>query len=84
MEQFVGYAIAVFQFWDETGKIQRLVGFAEDITERKQVDEALSTSKERFRTAVETMLDCFGIYTSIRDESGQIQISSRISQSRCL
>jgi PAS domain S-box-containing protein len=62
-----------FPVWDETGKIQRLVGFAEDITERKQVDEALSISEERFRTAVETMLDCFGIYTSIRDESGQIQ-----------
>ncbi len=62
-----------FPIVDETGKIQRLIGFAEDITERKQVDEALAASEERFRTAVETMLDCFGIYTSIRDESGQIQ-----------
>ncbi|MEE9167897.1 MAG: PAS domain S-box protein [Candidatus Neomarinimicrobiota bacterium] len=29
-------------------------------------------SEERFRTSVENMLDCFGIYTAIRDESGVI------------
>jgi len=29
-------------------------------------------SEERFRTSVENMLDCFGIYSAIRDQIGQI------------
>ncbi|MCH8011556.1 MAG: PAS domain S-box protein [Candidatus Marinimicrobia bacterium] len=29
-------------------------------------------SENRFRTSVENMLDCFGIYSAIRDESGRI------------
>ncbi|MEB3356795.1 MAG: PAS domain-containing protein, partial [Synechococcales bacterium] len=33
---------------------------------------ALRASEALFRTSIETMLDCYGIYTSIRDETGQI------------
>ncbi|MEM6500785.1 MAG: ATP-binding protein [Cyanobacteria bacterium P01_C01_bin.89] len=33
---------------------------------------SLQSSEERFRAAVETMLDCFGIYTAVRDEEGKI------------
>ncbi|MGF1495358.1 MAG: ATP-binding protein [Elainellaceae cyanobacterium] len=33
---------------------------------------ALKTSEARFRTSIETMLDCYGIYTSVRDDRGQI------------
>jgi PAS domain S-box-containing protein len=32
----------------------------------------LQQSEDRFRISVENMLDCFGIYSAIRDESGQI------------
>ncbi|HEY9641904.1 MAG TPA: PAS domain S-box protein, partial [Coleofasciculaceae cyanobacterium] len=34
--------------------------------------QQLYDSEERFRTSIETMLDCFGIYTAIRDQQGQI------------
>ncbi|MGE5656973.1 MAG: PAS domain-containing protein [Actinomycetota bacterium] len=34
--------------------------------------QQLQDSEERFRTSIETMLDCFGIYTAIRDQQGQI------------
>jgi PAS domain S-box-containing protein len=43
-----------------------------EIAERRQVEAALEQSKERFRTSIETMLDCFGIYSAIRDEHGHI------------
>ena len=39
---------------------------------RKLTEEALRESQEQFRTSVENMLDCFGIYSTIRDESGRI------------
>lgn len=34
--------------------------------------QQLQDSEERFRTSIETMLDCFGICAAIRDEQGQI------------
>ncbi len=40
--------------------------------ERDKLQRQLEASEERFRTSVENMLDCFGIYKSLRDESGKI------------
>jgi PAS domain S-box-containing protein len=40
--------------------------------ENAQLHQQLQTSEEMFRISVENMLDCFGIYSAIRDESGQI------------
>ncbi|RUR72367.1 hypothetical protein PCC6912_63450 [Chlorogloeopsis fritschii PCC 6912] len=37
-----------------------------------EVNQQLQESEERFRTSVENMLDCFGVYCAIRDESGHI------------
>ncbi len=51
-----GYFVAVF----------------DNITKRKQAQEGLRESEERFRTSIENMLDCFGIYSAIRDKSGRI------------
>ena len=50
-----------------------------EIVERRQVELALrksaaelASSEKRFRTCIENMLDCFGMYRAIRDESGKI------------
>ncbi len=43
-----------------------------NVVERAHLLWQLERSEERFRTSVENMLDCFGIYRSIRNESGQI------------
>ncbi|MBW4676221.1 MAG: PAS domain-containing protein [Desmonostoc geniculatum HA4340-LM1] len=37
-----------------------------------QLRQQLQRSEERFRTSVENMLDCFGIYSAIRNETGKI------------
>lgn len=37
-----------------------------------QLRQALQCSQEQFQISVENMLDCFGIFSSIRDASGQI------------
>lgn len=40
--------------------------------ENVQLRQQLRRSEERFRTSVENMLDCFGIYSAIRNEAGEI------------
>ncbi|MGL5196865.1 MAG: ATP-binding protein, partial [Chroococcales cyanobacterium] len=47
-------------------------GVAIDITDLKQLEQELLQSEERFRTSVENMLDCFGIYSACRNEFGEI------------
>lgn len=43
-----------------------------NVVERSHLQSLLEQSEKRFRTSVETMLDCFGIFTSIRNPTGQI------------
>lgn len=54
------------------GTIETVVATVRDITDRKQAEVQLQEREELFRTSVETMLDCFGIYSAIRDESGEV------------
>ncbi|MBI4781284.1 MAG: PAS domain-containing protein [Oscillatoriophycideae cyanobacterium NC_groundwater_1537_Pr4_S-0.65um_50_18] len=61
-----------FPLRNEAGKIYRFAGIAEDITDRKQTEQILQESETRFRTSVENMLDCFGIYSAVRNQQGQI------------
>jgi glucose-1-phosphate adenylyltransferase len=42
---------------DAQGKVTRLMGVAQDITERKQIEDALAASEERFRTVADYTLD---------------------------
>ncbi|AFY30799.1 PAS domain-containing protein [Calothrix sp. PCC 7507] len=37
-----------------------------------QLSQELQRSEERFRTSIENMLDCFGIYSAIRNHRGEI------------
>ena len=42
------------------------------VVEQTRLRKQLAYSKQRFQTSVENMLDCFGIYTSVRDRTGNI------------
>ena len=39
---------------------------------KAQLSQELQRSEERFRTSVENMLDCFGIFSAVRHETGEI------------
>jgi PAS domain S-box-containing protein len=54
------------------GEIVEWFGAASDITGRKQAEEALRESEERFRLSAENLLDAFAIYSAIRDENNEI------------
>ncbi|MBD2102701.1 PAS domain S-box protein [Leptolyngbya sp. FACHB-261] len=60
---------AIFDHQDQVVEIQSV---GRDITEYKQAEEERRRSEERFRISVESLLDCFGIYSAIRDETGRI------------
>jgi diguanylate cyclase (GGDEF)-like protein/PAS domain S-box-containing protein len=45
--------VRAFPIRDENGKVSRFVGIAEDITERKEVEEAMKKSEEQFRLTFE-------------------------------
>ncbi|MBD2101426.1 PAS domain S-box protein [Leptolyngbya sp. FACHB-261] len=57
---------------DQDGQVLYRAVQVQDITERKQAEVELRRSEERFRISVENLLDCFGIYSTIRDQAGQI------------
>ncbi len=43
-----------------------------NVVGQTRLKRQLAYSEQRFQTSVENMLDCFGIYTSLRDSSGKI------------
>ena len=49
-----------------------LIIAARDVTEAKQVQEALQASEKRFRTVLDAMMDPFFILGPVRDDQGQI------------
>ncbi|WP_392531069.1 PAS domain-containing protein [Nostoc sp. C117] len=71
---------------DQQGNPLRMAGIHHDVTDRKQAELALRDSEERFRTSVENMLDCFGVYRTVRNEQGQIVdfVTEYVNNAACL
>ncbi len=66
------YQIRLVPEFAGDGSIETLLGISRDITTLKQAEAEIRANEERFRTSVETMLDCFGIYSAVCDRSGKI------------
>lgn len=52
---------------------ERLRSTIHSAIQNVRLRQELQRSEERFRTSVENMLDCFGIYSAIRDRAGEIE-----------
>src|SRR4051794_11004162 len=59
-------------YYDRKGRPVRMSGIDVDITARKEAEEQARRNEERFRASVDTLLDCFGVYTAVRDDGGRI------------
>lgn len=57
---------------DELGNVVRILGIAEDITERKQAEEALRVSEQRFRALIEHATDVITVLSA----DGEIRYQS--------
>lgn len=52
--------------------VQRALRERQERLARLRAESALQASEARFRASVEIMLDCFGIYSALRDGAGRI------------
>lgn len=55
---------------DENGAIKRVLAVVENITDRKQSEESLRKSEEKYRLLFNTMLDGFALHEMIYDDHG--------------
>ncbi|MFZ3137929.1 MAG: diguanylate cyclase [Thermodesulfovibrionales bacterium] len=66
----------IVPYYDEKGLLIKYDGLIEDITERKQTEEALRESEEKFRNIAQTAVDAF----ILADRNGNIIFWNRSAQ----
>jgi signal transduction histidine kinase/DNA-binding response OmpR family regulator len=63
---------------DDKGEIREWLGTASDVTRRKEVEEALSDSEEKYRTVLGSMDEGLMITEVMFDETGRVAIDYRV------
>jgi PAS domain S-box-containing protein len=59
--------------FDETGALEGLIGFSEDITERKQFEEALISSERRYSELFQSMTEMFFVVEPIFNKRANVE-----------
>ncbi|MGZ9223950.1 MAG: PAS domain S-box protein, partial [Anaerolineales bacterium] len=60
-----------FPILDGTGRVKRIAGVSADITERKQAEEKLHESQDRYHGLFQNLLDGFALHEIITNDQGQ-------------
>lgn len=64
--------LSVEPLCDEAGAVVGVLCASTDVTDHHRAAEAAREAEARFRASVESLMDAFGIYAAIRDETGAI------------
>ncbi|MBK7002584.1 MAG: EAL domain-containing protein [Rhodoferax sp.] len=56
---------------NDKAEVEYIIGIANDITERKRSEEAISVSEKKFRTLFEEMVSGFALHQMVYDETGR-------------
>ncbi|MBM4428493.1 MAG: PAS domain S-box protein, partial [Chloroflexi bacterium] len=62
----------IYPIFDANGQVQRVAIFGRDITDRKQADEALKQSEEKFRLLAETIGEVFWMFDNQQQKMAYI------------
>jgi PAS domain S-box-containing protein len=54
------------------GKVQKITGIVQDITERKKAEEEIRANRELLQTTVDSSLDMIQVFEAVRNNDGQI------------
>lgn len=57
---------------DENGRIIKVHGAFQDISDYKKISDALISYEQKFKSSIDSLIDAFGMYSAIRDENNRI------------
>lgn len=57
---------------DENGRIIKVQGAFQDISDYKNISDALISFERKFKSSIDSLIDAFGMYSAIRDENNKI------------
>jgi PAS domain S-box-containing protein len=57
---------------DKSGKIIKIHGAFQDISDYKKISDALISYERKFKSSIDSLLDAFGMYSAIRDKNSKI------------
>jgi two-component system sensor histidine kinase/response regulator len=57
---------------DKSGKIIKIHGAFQDISDYKKISDALIVFEHKFKSSIDSLLDAFGMYSAIRDKNNTI------------